>query len=37
VDGQLLLSGKGAPRLGEHNEAIEQQFGIAAQLQGLGK
>jgi crotonobetainyl-CoA:carnitine CoA-transferase CaiB-like acyl-CoA transferase len=37
VDGQILLSDKGAPRLGEHNQAIEQQFGIAAQLQGLRK
>lgn len=35
VDGQLLLSGKGAPRLGEHNETIEQQFGISARLQGI--
>ena len=37
VDGEILLSDKGAPRLGEHNEAIEQQFGIAGQLQGLHK
>lgn len=28
VDGQLLVSQKGAPVLGEHNEIIEQQFGI---------
>lgn len=37
VDGKILLSEKGAPRLGEHNEVIEQQFGIAGQLQGLHK
>lgn len=35
VDGQLLLSAAGAPMLGEHNEAIEKQFGISNQLQGL--
>lgn len=33
VDGQLLLSGKGAPGLGEHNTQIEQQFGISGRLQ----
>jgi crotonobetainyl-CoA:carnitine CoA-transferase CaiB-like acyl-CoA transferase len=37
VDGEILLSDIGAPRLGEHNEVIEQQFGIAGQLQGLHK
>lgn len=26
VDGKLLISDKGAPQLGEHNEAIEKQF-----------
>lgn len=26
VDGKLLVSDKGAPQLGEHNEAIEKQF-----------
>lgn len=35
VDGQLLLSAAGAPMLGEHNEAIEKQFGISNQFQGL--
>ena len=33
VDGELLLSYKGAPSLGEHNEEIDQQFGILKQLQ----
>ena len=33
VDGELLLSCKGAPSLGEHNEEIDQQFGILKQLQ----
>jgi crotonobetainyl-CoA:carnitine CoA-transferase CaiB-like acyl-CoA transferase len=33
VDGELLLSNKGAPLLGEHNDAIDQQFGILKQLQ----
>jgi crotonobetainyl-CoA:carnitine CoA-transferase CaiB-like acyl-CoA transferase len=33
VDGELLLSYKGAPALGEHNEEIDQQFGILKQLQ----
>ena len=26
VDGRLLLSSRGAPQLGEHNEAIEAEF-----------
>lgn len=34
VDGELLLSGKGAPLLGEHNKEIEQQFGLIKQLEG---
>lgn len=34
VDGELLLSGKGAPLLGEHNIEIEQQFGLIKQLEG---
>ncbi len=34
VDGELLISGKGAPLLGEHNKEIEQQFGIIKQLEG---
>lgn len=33
VDGALLLSQKGAPMLGEHNDEIDQQFGILKQLQ----
>lgn len=33
VDGKLLLSGKGAPILGEHNAEIEMQFGINGELQ----
>jgi CoA:oxalate CoA-transferase len=33
VDGELLLSYKGAPSLGEHNDEIDQQFGILKQLQ----
>ena len=33
IDGKLLLSGKGAPVLGEHNEEIEKQFGISSELQ----
>jgi CoA:oxalate CoA-transferase len=32
VDGKLLLSGNGAPLLGEHNEQIEQQFGLIKEL-----
>ena len=34
VDGELLLSDKGAPLLGEHNKEIEQQFGLIKQLEG---
>jgi CoA:oxalate CoA-transferase len=34
VDGKLLLSDKGAPLLGEHNEEIEQQFGLVKELLG---
>jgi crotonobetainyl-CoA:carnitine CoA-transferase CaiB-like acyl-CoA transferase len=33
VDGALLVSKKGAPLLGEHNDEIDQQFGILKQLQ----
>lgn len=29
VDGHILVSKKGAPVLGEHNEEIERQFGLA--------
>jgi CoA:oxalate CoA-transferase len=28
MDGKLFISEKGAPLLGEHNEAIEEQFGL---------
>jgi len=34
VDGELLISDKGAPLLGEHNKEIEQQFGLVKQLEG---
>jgi crotonobetainyl-CoA:carnitine CoA-transferase CaiB-like acyl-CoA transferase len=33
VDGKLLVSDKGAPVLGEHNEQIEHQFGLLKELQ----
>lgn len=33
VDGKLLVSDKGAPVLGEHNEEIEHQFGLLKELQ----
>ncbi len=33
IDGELLISDKGAPLLGEHNEQIEQQFGMIKQMQ----
>lgn len=28
IDGELMLSGRGAPRLGEHNAEIDRTFGI---------
>lgn len=34
VDGQLLLSTKGAPVLGEHNEAVDKQFGLMEKTAG---
>lgn len=37
VDGKLLIAGKGAPVLGEDNEAIEKQFGIVKELQPVIK
>ena len=37
VDGKLLVSEKGAPVLGEDNEAIEKQFGIVKELQPIIK
>jgi CoA:oxalate CoA-transferase len=33
VDGKILVSDKGAPVLGEHNEEIEHQFGLLNELQ----
>ncbi|MGB3007583.1 MAG: CaiB/BaiF CoA-transferase family protein [Chitinophagaceae bacterium] len=33
VDGKILISEKGAPRLGEHNEIIDRQFGLQKELQ----
>jgi CoA:oxalate CoA-transferase len=33
VDGKILVSDKGAPVLGEHNEEIEHQFGLLKELQ----
>jgi len=33
VDGKLLVNDKGAPQLGEHNEEIDAQFGLAKELQ----
>jgi CoA:oxalate CoA-transferase len=37
VDGKLLASTKGAPLLGEHNDAIEKQFGLIRELQPESK
>ncbi len=37
VDGKLLVSDKGAPMLGEHNEEIDAQFGLAKELQPVIK
>lgn len=33
VDGKILVSDKGAPVLGEHNQEIEHQFGLLKELQ----
>jgi CoA:oxalate CoA-transferase len=33
VDGKILVSEKGAPVLGEHNQEIEHQFGLLNELQ----
>jgi len=35
VDGKLLVSDKGAPLLGEHNEEINVKFGLTKELQPL--
>jgi crotonobetainyl-CoA:carnitine CoA-transferase CaiB-like acyl-CoA transferase len=32
IDGELMLSGRGAPRLGEHNAEIDRAFGIGGHL-----
>lgn len=32
VDGKILVSEKGAPVLGEHNEEIEEQFGLTKEM-----
>lgn len=37
VDGQLLVSGKGAPLLGEHNELIDAEFNLAKELEPVKK
>jgi CoA:oxalate CoA-transferase len=37
VDGKILKSEKGAPLLGEHNELIEQEFGLIKELQASEK
>jgi len=37
VDGKLLVNDKGAPQLGEHNEEIDAQFGLAKELQPVIK
>ncbi len=37
VDGELLLSEKGAPMLGEHNEEIEKQFGINNKVENTSR
>lgn len=33
VDGKLLVSEKGAPLLGEHNEEVDAQFGLIKEMQ----
>ncbi len=37
VDGKLLVSEKGAPLLGEHNEHIDAQFGLIKEMQPVIK
>ena len=32
VDGKFLAAEKGAPRLGEHNEAIEEEFELLKEM-----
>jgi CoA:oxalate CoA-transferase len=35
VDGEILVSDRGAPVLGEHNEQIDLQFGLVKKLQSI--
>jgi CoA:oxalate CoA-transferase len=37
VDGKLLISDKGAPQLGEHNETIDKQFELEKTCLPAGK
>ena len=37
VDGKLLISDKGAPQLGEHNDAIDKQFELEKTCLPAGK
>jgi CoA:oxalate CoA-transferase len=37
VDGKLLAAKKGAPRLGEHNEAIEEEFELLKEMADAAK
>ncbi|MFT3844224.1 MAG: CaiB/BaiF CoA-transferase family protein [Lacibacter sp.] len=37
VDGELLLSERGAPMLGEHNDEIEHQFGIINEMHKISR
>jgi len=37
VDGELMLSTRGAPMLGEHNEELDRQFGLTKELQPVIK
>ena len=37
VDGKLLISDKGAPVLGEHNDEIERRFGLTKELEVITK
>ncbi|MBC7947368.1 MAG: CoA transferase [Chitinophagaceae bacterium] len=37
VDGQILTSDKGAPKLGEHNEMLDKKFNLNREMQPLEK
>jgi crotonobetainyl-CoA:carnitine CoA-transferase CaiB-like acyl-CoA transferase len=37
VDGKMLVSHRGAPVLGEHNEEIEQKFGLIKEVEVIAK